>query len=112
MEKTCYEDAYLTLLRSKAEDIDQIADRAILHQNKKLHEKYSNIENTVKILKNLIIEFTKKADQLEKKLIAEKKINEIKQRDEYYQKRVEEYIEESDLLREKIRERSSEFKNL
>lgn len=88
MEQKLYENTYYTLLRSKADDIDHIANRTILHQNKKLHEKYSNIENTVKILKNLIIEFTKKADKLEKKLIAEKKINETKQRDEYYQKRV------------------------
>lgn len=54
MEKA-YNIPYYSTLKNKAETLDQLLNRALAKQNKTINQKYSNIENTVKILKNLII---------------------------------------------------------
>lgn len=61
-------------IKYKSENIDKLLEWALQKEDKRVCDKYSNISNTVRHLKNLMVEFTKKADNLEKSLIASTRI--------------------------------------
>jgi len=49
----------------RIQQIDEIARRTITEQEKRIPEKYSNIEATLKLLSNLINSFKKKSESYE-----------------------------------------------
>jgi hypothetical protein len=50
---------------AKMQQIDEIARRTVTMQEKRIPEKYSNIETTLKLLSNLISTFKRRADSYE-----------------------------------------------
>ena len=61
----------------KVENINQIAEWALVKHQQKISEKYNSIENTIKILNSLIQDFGKKADHFEINLKGKTRIEDL-----------------------------------
>lgn len=86
----------------KAENIDKLAYWAYEKECKRISEKYSNIDTTVKILNGLVGDFVRKADKIEKNALAKAKVDEAELQRDYFQNRITECLQLSENLRQEI----------
>lgn len=62
---------------TRIQQVDEVAKRTILLQEKHIPEKYSSIETTLKLLHNLIAAYRRRADSYEQDLKARAKIDDL-----------------------------------
>lgn len=62
---------------TRIQQVDEVAKRTIALQEKRIPEKYSSIETTLKLLQNLISNYRRRADTYEQDLKARAKIDDL-----------------------------------
>jgi DNA-binding ferritin-like protein len=62
---------------TRIQQVDEVAKRTIALQEKRIPEKYSSIETTLKLLQNLIATYRRRADAYEQDLKARAKIDDL-----------------------------------
>lgn len=79
----------INIYMARMQQIDEIARKTIREQEKRIPEKYANIEATLKLLTNLITTFKKKADTYELELRGRAKIDDLAEQISFHRARVE-----------------------
>lgn len=109
MLEECVEKKTLKMFRNKTENIDRVVEWTYEKENTRISDKYSHISNHVKILKNLMAEFARKADTFEKHLLAVARVEETEFQSQYYQKTIEECLSSSENLKSEIELKSKKL---
>lgn len=89
----------------RIEQIDQIARHTLAQHDKRIPEKYSNIQATLKLLTNLITNFRKKSEAYELQLKSRAKIDDLIDQISFHKSRIVECEQMSATLMHKITER-------
>jgi vacuolar-type H+-ATPase subunit I/STV1 len=90
---------------TRIQQIDELARRTITDQQRRIPEKYSNIEATLKLLTNLIHSFKKRSESHELQLKGRAKIDDLIDQITFHKARVLECEQMSATLMQKINER-------